>query len=475
MLASLGAAPALAADPFSGGAAADQYTESRPRCRRAAASGDSSAGTIAAVDVRNCIEGPDPSALASVADFGSSAGGSAGALGVALPVVLSLLLIAALLYALARRRRGGVALAMLLLAALGVPAVSQAAVDLGVATEGSDVLEVAEVERLRLGGARMVRASIDWEEIELERNGPYFLGDFEELMYAASEGPLPSVELLPILFASPAWVKGIESSNEPPRTKADLRAWSAFVERMVGRYKPLGDFWRENADKIRSGTLRYNPVTAWQVWNEPNLSPFWTDAEPDAEQYAEFLKATNAAIKRADPKAQTVLAGMLERADAPLPMSKFLGQLYDAGARADFDVLAPQPFAFVDERPAIDDSLRRVRELADRNGDRDKPIWVTEFGVASDGPKTPLTTDEPGQAAILRGDIALIKQRAEAYGIEKALWFQWRDGDTSPPENPDNKIWQTYTGLFNFEGEPKPSWQAFCALAKGSPGVGPLP
>ncbi len=163
------------------------------------------------------------------------------------------------------------------------------------------------------------------------------------------------------------------------------------------------------------------------------------------------------------------------RADAPLPMSKFLAQLYKAGARRHFDVLAPQPFAFVDERPAIDDSLRRVRQLADRNGDEDKPIWITEFGVASAGPKTPLTTDEQGQAAVLRGDFALIQKRERDYNIEQALWFQWRDADTAPPQNKDNKIWQTYTGLFDFEGEPKPSWQAFCAIARGAPGAGPLP
>ena len=477
VLTGLGAAPALAADPFSADAAARQYEEQTPDARGAAPPKDPTAGTIAAVDTRNCVDRPDPGALASIAGYGLGGGGEPGALGFVLPVLLGGLLLAALVFALSRRRRAGATLTLLCVVALALPAAGQAAVDLGIATGrvGNTVLSEAEFERMRLGGADIVRASIDWEVIKPDPDGPFNVTYFEELLRWASEGPLPSVEVLPILFASPEWVEGIQSSNEPPTTKADLRAWSEFVGKMVNRYKPGGEFWLENAEEIEGGELRYNPITAWQVWNEPNLSPFWTGAKPDAREYAEFLKITDEAIKKADPKARTVLAGMLERADAPLPMSKFLAQLYDAGAGEHFDVLAPQPFAFADDRPAIDASLRRVRELADRNGDQDKPIWITEFGVASSGPKTPLTTTPRGQAAVLRGDIALINRREEQYGIEKALWFQWRDADTFPPENKDNKIWQTYTGLFTHEGEPKPSWQAFCALAGGEPGSGPLP
>ena len=108
----------------------------------------------------------------------------------------------------------------------------------------------------------------------------------------------------------------------------------------MARYGPDGDFWAEHQDEVSSGRLRYNPITDWQVWNEPNLSPFWTRAEPDAKEYARLLTITDEAIKAEDPDARTVLAGMLERLDAPLPMSEFLADVYRVkGIGEHFDVL----------------------------------------------------------------------------------------------------------------------------------------
>lgn len=423
-----------------------------------------------------CPPSSQPTALAGVVDV--VGGGSGGGSGIGLPAILLVLLLGAV--AIALRRRHGAALGVVLfLALLAGPALAQTtSVDLGVvaAREGpGGLLSTQEVERLRQGGAQIVRTPLEWEVAQPQPGSDYDFSYFDRFMTAASQGPLPRIQVLPILIGSPEWVDKSDSSNEPPSTAPDLRAWQRFVGATVDRYGTDGSFWAERASAIDAGALRYNPITAWQVWNEPNLSPFWTNARPDAREYARLLETTDAAIDRADPNALTVLAGMLERRDAVLPMSEFLGDLYEVpGARRAFDVLAPQPFAFVGEVGTIDASLRRIRALADRNGDNEKPIWVTEIGVASAGPKTDLTTDEAGQAATLREDFALLERRAGRYGIEKALWFQWRDADTDPPSSRDAKRWQTYAGLFTFAGEPKPAWQSFCALARGTPGSGSL-
>jgi hypothetical protein len=457
----------------------DQYLEVVPDAGGGRAAGEEGDGRLpsAPVDTEHCLPDDGTGAVSAAAAVLFDGGPPDGGLGLALPILLALLAVAMLWAALRRRRGAAAATALLGVAILCAPAIGSE-IDVGVMAgrEGRDTLSSEEMARMRLGGADTVRTSLEWGLVQPERGGPLDFAYFDRFMTWASQGSLPSMEVLPILFNSPEWVTGPGKGNEPPQTRAELRAWEQFVTAAVERYEPGGGFWAEREADIEAGRLRYNPITSWQVWNEPNLSPFWTGADPDAREYARLLIATDEAIEGADPDARTVLAGMLERADAPLPMSKFLDQLYRVkGLRAHFDVLSPQPFVFVDESAALDSSLRRIRRLADRNGDEDKPIWISEIGVASAGPNTELTTDPEGQAATLRDYFRLIADRSDQYGIEKAIWFQWRDADVDPPTDRENKRWQTYTGLFDYSGEPKPAWRAFCAIARGNPGAGPLP
>jgi len=44
------------------------------------------------------------------------------------------------------------------------------------------------------------------------------------------------------------------------------------------------------------------------------------------------------------------------------------------------------------------DKLNQVRALMDRRADRKTPIWVTEIGWATGGPRSPFSTTRRGQA-----------------------------------------------------------------------------
>ena len=46
-------------------------------------------------------------------------------------------------------------------------------------------------------------------------------------------------------------------------------------------------------------------VTEYEIWNEPDCDEFWHPGEPNASQYAEFVKKTSDAIKSVFPKAET--------------------------------------------------------------------------------------------------------------------------------------------------------------------------
>ncbi len=349
------------------------------------------------------------------------------------------------------------ALCAALALALLVPAIGQAALEVGVHAERGDAqtLSRAEVMRLRAGGVTLVRTPLEWELVQ--REGPdaeYDFTNFDRLIEWATKGDLPQLEIVADLIGSPGWVEGAETNNHPPFTGSDLRLWKRFVIEVVKRYG------------------RDGPIDAWQVWNEPNLKTFW-GREPDVGEYAQFLKLTDRAINKGDPDATTVLAGMPQRKDAPKPQVEFLEPLYrEKGVEKHFDVVATHPFAN-NERQVID-AVADVREVMDDARDKRTPIWVTEFGFASAGPRHPFTRSPNGQARALKRVFADLKRKSRRLQLERAFWYTFRDSDTDPPQFKSNDRWQTYAGLFTAEGKPKDSWQAMTDLTGGDPGSGSI-
>lgn len=345
-------------------------------------------------------------------------------------------------------------LVVLLLAILVLPASGQAKVAFGIQGErqADTTLSRDQVMRMREGGAKVLRTPLEWELVQRDSaNADYDFSNFDRLVEWSTEGSLPKIQILPILIGTPGWVKGAKSNNEPPTTKSDLNKWKQFVTAAVKRYGANG------------------PIKAFQVWNEPNLKTFWTNGKPNAGDYADFLELSGKAIRRGDPRAKVIVAGMPERSNAPSPMRDYLKKLYRVkGFNRLYDALAVHPFA--SNEKGVLNGIERIRALMKKNGDKRTPLWVTEVGYASAGPKTPFTKSASGQAKALKDTLGAIRRKSDKLGVPKAIWFSWRDSDTSPPKNPANNRWQSYTGLFTFGGDPKPSWGAFAQLAGGSAG-----
>src|ERR1700759_2010259 len=91
------------------------------------------------------------------------------------------------------------------------------------------------------------------------------------------------------------------TAARPPPAPAALARWRGFLRVLVARYGPHGSFWH--------GRSRRLPIRRWQIWNEPNFKLFWTPhIEPKG--YARLLHASAVAIRKADPGAKIVLAGI---------------------------------------------------------------------------------------------------------------------------------------------------------------------
>jgi hypothetical protein len=263
-----------------------------------------------------------------------------------------------------------------------------------------------------------------------------------------------------------------------PTTPLGKALFARYARAAVERYGPEGEFWKENP------FVPYRPIEAWEVWNEPNVGSFWTEGDPDPQEYARLLKLIGTAIHKADPRAQVVFAGMPEpRAPGPIPADEFLADAYEVpGIEEAFDVVAAHPYAA--SVSGVDQRLGRLRAVLRRNGDGEKPLWITELGWSSTGIDHYLVKTPEAQARLTRDVIAMLRERAAEYKLGTVIFFRWQDPDSDALMDRQNArigciqvggCWYDNAGLFTADERPKPAWKAFARGAGGRPLSGPLP
>jgi hypothetical protein len=306
-----------------------------------------------------------------------------------------------------------------------------------------------DVAMMKRGGAGTLRMVFDGGVQAFPE--PTRWTSYDTVMTAAAR---ERIEVLPVLIGIP----GGRPRLNHPRTRTERTLWARFVTGVAERYGRGGTFWELHPE------LPPMPITAYQVWNEPNLPAYWRPAD-DAAGYLRLVRLTRARLRAVDPQALIVLGG--------LPDSRLGTRLLDyvraiytqPGARTLFDVVALNPYA-PDARGVLD-KLNQVRAYMDRRGDRRTPLWVTEIGWATGGPRSPFRTSRRGQALrISRTFRALIAARGRLR-LGRVVVFGLQDRPYTAFERP---WWGPRVGLFDLAGRPKPAWRTFVAFAGGRRG-----
>lgn len=229
------------------------------------------------------------------------------------------------------------------------------------------------------------------------------------------------MSFLPVVYGAPRWAaKQPGAFGSPP---SDDAAYGRFAAALVKRYGPGGTFWAAHPE------LPAHPVRDWQIWNEPNLTLFWTP-QPFAKRYVALLKATRKAVLAEDPGAKLILAGL------PNVSWVALRQIYRAGGRGAFDAVALHPYTGTARN--ILRLVRLARKETKRFHDGRVPIWLTEISWAASQGKVKglpgLVTTDRGQATRLRKALRRIARERKRYRIGKVFWYTWlsQEGSTNP-------------------------------------------
>ena len=221
---------------------------------------------------------------------------------------------------------------------------------------------------MRRTGATLARTDTLWEagEPSAPTNGVHHYNwGFDDLI--AGSLAAHGLQWLAVLDYSAAWAQSV-----PGQDHSAPRTWAAFADwagAFAARYGAGGSFWREHP------ALRAPPVSTSEVWNEPDNRPFWLPA-PNPPYYANLYLQTRDAITGVDPAARVIIGG-LTNPNAFIPA--LLHARPDLAAHVDGVAIHPygaNPF-LVFER------VRQARQTLDAAGLSSVPLYVTEFGWAT--------------------------------------------------------------------------------------------
>jgi hypothetical protein len=362
--------------------------------------------------------------------------------------------------------------------ALGVFAASAGAVSakfFGVVPQSS--LSAEQLKTLQQGGVKSMRVSLIWNSVQPNR-GPYDWSGFDSEVERAAQA---NIELLPFVVGAPTWaipsatVPGTGGAKAPARLPAKgtaATAWTALLKAAVARYGPNGAFWSEHP------LVPKHPISAWQIWNEPNFKYFV--AKPNPTEYGQLVKISSAAIKSVDPTAQVILAGLFakpaggrrlagKRVANPTSLnwfgSYFLEQMYktNAGIKSRFQGVALHPY--VARYRQLVPEIEEIRGVMTREGDAAKSLWVTELGWSSEPPQGPsnvFAVGAAGQARELKGAFTLLKADAAKFRLRHVYWFSVDDAV-------ETCNFCNGSGLFKKGFIPKKSWTEFTKFTGGTP------
>jgi hypothetical protein len=282
-----------------------------------------------------------------------------------------------------------------------------------IATRAPDGVQSAEFDLQARSGVETSRVVFSWKTLQSRRGAtPRFSETDPTVAHAAEHG----IDLLPVVIEAPRWAReNPRSYHSPPKDPSDL---ADLMVALIGRYGEAGTFWTEHPE------LPKRPLRTWQIWNEPHLRFQWDTDKSWPRTYGLQLRAAYKAIKKADPGATVVLAGMSNTS------WKFLADAYKRGRiRGYFDVAALHPYTT--RANGVITLARRFRTVMRRNGDAKKPLWITELGLpASKGKeksKNALQTTDGGMADFLTTAMEKLVagQGSANVRVSRVYWYTW--------------------------------------------------
>ena len=318
-----------------------------------------------------------------------------------------------------------------------------------------------DMQKVKEMGFGWIKQTFQWNWIEGNEKGKFEWNEPDRLTSLAAKNGL---KMLVRLDASPKWA--FPNGDKVMGPPTDMKNWGDFIDALSKRYK--------------------GKIGAYAIWNEPNLSREWGNQPPDPAAYAKMLKMSYEIIKKNDPDAIVISAGLTPTGtndQTAMPDDMFLEKMYQAmdnhSSKGYFDLLgvhAPGYKAAPETSPeevAANKALggqrffafrhvEDLRKIMEKYGDKGKQMAILEFGWTSD-------TVHPAYSWFAVSEQEKADYLVRAYQYAKKNWSPWMGimsliYISSPHWTKDNE--EYWWAITNPDGTNRPAYDALQKMQK---------
>jgi hypothetical protein len=279
-----------------------------------------------------------------------------------------------------------------------------------------------EIAMLAAGGFRWVRMDLTWSATE-RQPGQYDFSAYDTLMNALQPYGIRALFILD--YGNHLYDNGLA-----PHTDAGRQAFAQWAATAVQHFQGQG--------------------IIWELWNEPNISQFWTPA-PNVQDYIQLGLQVGQVIRAVAPN-ETFAGPATSTIDFAFLQSCFQGGLLDY-----FDAVSVHPYRSAGPETAAAD-YARLRSLIDQYAPPGKfiPILSGEWGYSS----VRIGPDQQGKLLPRQWLTNM------ANDIPLSIWYDWHD-DGIDPNNPEHHYGTVANPYYPGRDpvyDPKPGYSAAVAL-----------
>ena len=232
--------------------------------------------------------------------------------------------------------------------------------------------------------------------------------------------------------------------------------WIDWAKQAVRRYGHNGVFWSEKP------SIPATPVTAWEMWNEPNNPGISGPISGTA--YGNYLAWAGQEIQETSKSFGKQNTGVLFGGVVGGYNSFVNDVLAVPGAISAFTGFSFHPYALdaADPYQGFINNVNQAKELL-KNNALSKTLWITEIGWPVEAE---YAVSESTQAELLTKSFNWSKNNEAAYNLQAVIWYNHRD------INVNN--WAYHCGLRKSNGEARASWYAFQTQTGAPPWTPPV-
>ena len=252
----------------------------------------------------------------------------------------------------------GLALALVLLAALVVPSAASATRTEFYGIVQTATLDDQDIQGMLAARVRTTRFVLKWGSVPARQGLAYRWKSSDDFIGALARHGIRSV---PSVWGNPRLAPG--SGSTPPLGGNEAQnQWRALLRALVSRYGPGGAYWKGPYQNRYGTHAKPLPIQSWEIWNEPNLRKYFAPYPSPGRSTRSSCQISSRRDQEHGPRTRRSCSPACPAMGTSTAWDFLAHLLRGARDQGFFDAVALHPYA-PRPRPQFKTEIQRVRDV----------------------------------------------------------------------------------------------------------------